>query len=159
MKELALIVAMARGDAIGHGNALPWRIPEDLQRFKALTLGHALIMGRKTHESIGRPLPGRRNVVVSRTAKHLAGCEVVPSLDAALALVKDDPLPFVIGGAQLYAEALPQVTQLYLTAIDRQVEADVFFPAFDRSVWREVKREQAATPDVTFIDLVRRGAP
>ena len=159
MSELALIVALARGNAIGRGNALPWHVPEDLKRFKALTMGHALLMGRKTHESIGRPLPGRRNVVISRAGATFEGCEAARSLTEALALVKDDPLPFVIGGAQLYAEAFPHVTQLFLTELDREVEADVFFPEFDRAAWREVRREPGTTPGVTFIDLVRRGKP
>jgi dihydrofolate reductase len=153
---LALIVAMARPNrGIGWRNALPWHLPEDLKRFKALTTGHAIIMGRKTHESIGRPLPNRRNLVVTRTPRGFAGCECVSSLDAALALVKDDPLPFVIGGAQLYAEALPRATHLFLTEVDRVVEADVFFPALEAGAWREVKRAPAATPGVTFIDLER----
>jgi dihydrofolate reductase len=154
---LGLVVAVARNGGIGLRNALPWRIPEDLKRFKAVTLGHAVVMGRATHESIGRPLPERRNVVVSRTATVLPGCEVARSLDEALTLARTtDPMPMVIGGAQLYAEALPQVTHLFLTEVDREVDADTFFPAWDRREWREVKRERANTvPDVWFIDLER----
>ncbi len=112
--SLALIVAVAKNGGIGLKDALPWHVPEDLKRFKALTMGHAILMGRKTHESIGRALPGRRNVVITRQPLTFAGCEVAPSLDAALALVKDDAQPFIIGGAQLYAEALPKVTHLFL---------------------------------------------
>lgn len=156
MKPLALIVGLARNRGIGLGGALPWQVPEDLKRFKALTMGHAIIMGRKTHESIGRPLPGRRNIVVTRGARTFPGCEVVDSLEAALKLVAQDELPFVVGGAQLYAEALPQVTHLFLTQVDRDVEADAFFPPLDESQWREVKREAGTTPGVTFVDLLRR---
>lgn len=154
MKDLALIVGVARNRGIGLGNQLPWHVPEDLKRFKALTMGHALIMGRKTHESIGRPLPGRRNIVISRAASF-PGCERASSLDEALQLVADDALPFVIGGAQLYAEALPRVTHLFLTELDRDVEADTFFPELNRAEWIETKREPGTTPGVTFIDLVR----
>ncbi|MFZ5443008.1 MAG: dihydrofolate reductase [Myxococcota bacterium] len=157
MRSLALIVAMAKHRAIGLRDALPWHVPEDLKRFKALTMGHAILMGRKTHQSIGRPLPGRRNVVISRTATGFAGCETAPSLERALELVVDDPMPFVIGGAQLYAEALPRVTHLFLTELDREVEADTFFPELEPAAWREVQREAGVTPGVTFVDLVRTG--
>jgi dihydrofolate reductase len=155
VNDLALIVGMARNRAIGLGNKLPWHVPEDLKRFKALTMGHAIIMGRKTHESIGRPLPGRRNIVISR-AHHFPGCESARSLDEALKLASHDVLPFIIGGAQLYAEALPKVTHLFLTELDRDVEADTFFPELDRAEWVEAKREAGTTPGVTFVDLVRR---
>jgi dihydrofolate reductase len=154
---LGLVVAVARRGAIGKNNALPWRIPEDLKRFKAVTLGHAVIMGRATWESIGKPLVDRRNIVVSRTLRELPGAEVAPSLDAALALARtSDPLPMIIGGAKLYAEALPLATHLFLTEIDRDVDADTFFPPWERAEWREVKRERAQTPDVVFLDLERR---
>lgn len=154
---LALVVAIARRGAIGKNNALPWRIPEDLKHFKAVTLRHAVIMGRATWESLGKPLVDRRNIVVSRTLREVSGAEVAPSLDAALTLARtSDPLPMIIGGAKLYAEALPLATHLFLTEIDRDVEADTFFPDWDRSAWREVKREQGQTPDVVFLDLERR---
>lgn len=154
---LGLVVAVARNGGIGKDNALPWRLPEDLKRFKALTLGHPVIMGRATHESIGKPLVERRNVVVSTTRPSFAGCEVAPSLEAALALVGGDgAMPMIIGGARLYAEALPLATHLFLTEVDRDVEADTFFPQWDRAQWTEVKRERAQTPDVWFVDLERR---
>jgi dihydrofolate reductase len=160
MKSLALIVGMAKGTrGIGLKGALPWHVPEDLKRFKALTTGHAIIMGRKTHESIGKPLPNRRNIVVSREPRAYAGCECVRSLDAALQLVEGDALPFIIGGAQLYADALPRVTHLFLTELDQQVEADTFFPELVASQWREVKRTHGETPGVTFIDLERVKSP
>lgn len=154
--ELAIVVAVSRNGVIGRAGALPWHLPEDLKRFKALTMGHALIMGRKTHESIGRPLPGRRNIVVTHDlARSFEGCELAPTFEAAIALAHtSDPLPMVIGGAQLYAQALPPATRLYLTEIDRDVEGDTFFPAFDRSEWKETRRE-AGTGGVTFIELER----
>lgn len=155
MKPLALIVGLAKNRGIGLRGALPWHVPEDLKRFKALTMGHAIIMGRKTHESIGRVLPGRRNVVITRSATAFPGCEMAGSLDAALKRVAQDELPFIIGGAQLYAEALPRVTHLFLTQLDRDVEADAFFPELVSSEWKEVKREPGTTPGVTFVDLVR----
>jgi dihydrofolate reductase len=153
---VGLVVAVARNGGIGKNNALPWRIPEDLKRFKALTLGHPVIMGRATNESIGKPLVDRRNIVVSTTRTHVVGCEVARSLDEALRLARTtDAMPLVIGGARLYAEALPLATHLFLTEIARDVDADTFFPPWDRAQWREVKREQAQTPDVSFVDLVR----
>lgn len=156
MKALALIVGIAKPNrGIGLKGALPWHVPEDLKRFKALTTGHAIIMGRKTHESIGKALPNRRNIVISRQRRDFLGCEAVGSLEVALELVRDDTMPFIIGGAQLYAEALPKVTHVFVTEIDQQVEADTFFPVLDPSQWREVKRTPAETAGVTFIDLER----
>ena len=132
-------------------------MPEDLKRFKALTMGHAIIMGRKTHESIGRPLPGRRNIVVTRGGAHASRAVRWSGRSRRRwSWWRDDDLPFIIGGAQLYAEALPQVTHLFLTQLDRDVEADAFFPPLEESQWREVKREPGTTPGVTFVDLLRR---
>ena len=135
---------------------MPWHLPEDLVRFRRLTTGHALVMGRVTHELIGRPLPGRRNLVLTRQDwEPPPGVERVGSLPEALATVMDDPLPFVIGGAQVYAEALPLCTHLYLTEVDRDVEGDTFFPPFDRAEFREVCREPAKTEGVEFVTLER----
>lgn len=155
--RLSIVVAMSRNRVIGRGGRLPWHIPEDLRRFKALTMGHALIMGRRTHESIGRPLPGRRNIVLSRSAVALPGCEVAGSLPEALRLARTtDPEPFVIGGAEVFREAMPLATRLHLTRIDRDVDGDVSFPGLDPSQWREVSRESAATErDVVFVVLER----
>lgn len=155
MKPLALIVGLARNRGIGLRGALPWHVPEDLKRFKALTMGHAIIMGRKTHESIGKPLPGRRNIVVTRGDGQFPGCEKASSLEEALRLTEADELPFIIGGALLYAEALPKVTHLFLTQLDRDAEADTFFPELVPSQWREVKREPGTTPGITFVELRR----
>ncbi|MHC5012117.1 MAG: dihydrofolate reductase, partial [Planctomycetota bacterium] len=130
---LALIVCHAKNRVIGKDGQLPWRYPEDLRHFKATTMGHAIIAGRMTHESIGRALPGRRNLVVSRRRAYRAdGCEVFDSLDAAVAAAHEtDDCPFVIGGAQVYAEALPRVTRMVVTEVQREVEGDVFFPEYD----------------------------
>ena len=124
---------------IGRGNALPWRLPDDLKRFKALTLGKQVVMGRKTFESIGRPLPGRENRVVSRQAGlRLEGCLVFPGLREALAGDADEIM--VIGGAQIYAAALPLAQRLYLTEVETEVEGDARFPDFDPAEWREIER-------------------
>jgi dihydrofolate reductase len=158
LPPLALIVAVARDGTIGRDGTLPWHLPEDLRHFKRLTRGHAIVMGRRTFESIGRALPERRNLVVSRTlASAPPGVEVFASLDAALDAARaTDPEPFVIGGAALYAEALPRATTLHLTEVDRDVSGDVRFPPFDRAAFRVVDRRAAETaPDVTFLTLAR----
>lgn len=153
---LGLVVAVAKNGGIGKDNALPWRIPEDLKRFKQVTLGHAVIMGRATFESIGKPLVQRRNIVVTSTRTAIDGCEVAPSLAAALELARtSDSMPMIIGGARLYAEALPLTTHLFLTEVDRDVPCDTFFPRWERTQWREVKRTHGSTPDVVFLDLER----
>ncbi len=153
----ALIAAVARNGTIGRDNALPWRLPEDLRRFKALTMGHAMIMGRRTWESLGRPLPGRRHLVVTRDRGYRAeGIQVVHSLPEAMAAAGEDA--YVIGGANLYAQALPLVDRLELTEIDADVPGDAFFPAFDRDAWRETAREahrSAEGLDFAFVTLVR----
>lgn len=153
----ALIAAVARNGTIGRDNGLPWRLPEDLRRFKALTMGHAMIMGRRTWESLGRPLPGRRHLVVTRDPGYRAeGVQVVHSLPEALAAAGDDA--YVIGGADLYAQALPLVDRLELTEIDADVPGDAFFPAFDRDAWTETAREAHRSSeglDFAFVTLVR----
>ena len=137
---------MAQNGVIGVDNRLPWRLPEDLKRFRALTTGHTIIMGRKTWESIGRPLPGRQSIVVSRQRDfHAPGAQVAPSLVAALALAAlSDPV-FVIGGEALYREALPMATKLYFTEIERDFAGDAHFPEFLRHSWRETAREARRT--------------
>ena len=149
MPIVSLVAALARNRVIGTGNRLPWHLPEDLKRFKRLTMGAPVIMGRKTHQSIleqaGRPLPGRRNIVVTRQADaRWDGCEVARSLDDAIALAGEAPEVFVIGGAELYRLALPRADRLYLTLIDADYEGDTFFPAFDPADWRETAREPGA---------------
>lgn len=154
---LAIIVAVARKGVIGKDGGLPWHLSEDLKHFKRTTLGHAIIMGRKTYDSIGRPLPKRRNIVVTRSKGAMfEGCELAHSLDDAIALARStDPCPFVVGGASLYEEALPLATELHLTSIDQEVEGDTFFPE-DLSAFEEVERRLGETPGVVFRLLRRR---
>jgi dihydrofolate reductase len=157
-RELALIFAVSRNGVIGHEGKLPWHVPEDLAWFKRHTTGHAIIMGRRTHASIGRPLPNRRNIVVSRDpAATFPGCEAAGSLEQALALAyAADPCPFVIGGAELYRAALPLATRVYVTYIDRDVEGDTFLREWRSGDFEEVSREAGTTPGVTFSVLERR---
>ena len=148
--RIAIIAAVARNGVIGHDNRTPWRLPEDMKRFTRLTLGHAVIMGRKTFDSIiapsGKPLAGRDNIVVTRSREWTrSDCRVVHSLEAALAVVREPREAFVIGGAEIYALALPLARRLYMTEIERDFDGDAFFPAFDRSHWREVSRERHAS--------------
>ena len=141
---------------------MPWRLPEDLKRFRRLTIGHAVIMGRKTFESIGTPLTGRNNIVISRSREwSRPGCVVVQNLEAALAAVEASSEAFVIGGAQIYALALPHAQRLHMTEIERDFEGDAFFPDFDRSLWHEVSRERHTTGgnegfDFAFVDYERK---
>lgn len=153
---LALIVALAQNGVIGKDGTLPWHVPEDLKHFKKTTKGHAVIMGRKTFESIGRPLPSRRNIVVSRgEAASFPGCEVSDSLTGAIDLARtSDDCPFIIGGASLYEEALPLATEIHLTTIDRDIEGDTHFPT-DLSAFEEVESRPGTTEGVTF-RLLRR---
>ena len=136
---------MDRNRVIGVANALPWRLPDDQRRFREVTQGHTVIMGRRTYESIGRPLPGRRNVVVTRQAGYAApGTEVVHSLEAALALAREagDGAPFVIGGAALYALAMPLARRLYVTHVETAVpDGDTIFPEIDPAQWAAESRE------------------
>jgi len=142
MNNLAIIVAMAQNRTIGIDNTLPWRIPADLQHFKNLTMGHHMIMGRKTFESIGKALPGRTTVVVSRDRSlKIDGCVVAHSLPEAIANCVSDPQVFVVGGADIYTQALDLADTLYITEIQREVIGDAWFPEFNRSEWLEVSRE------------------
>jgi dihydrofolate reductase len=142
MRRSAL-VAMAKNRVIGRDNTLPWRLSADLQRFKRLTLGHTLVMGRKTYESIGRPLPGRRMVVITRQKDFRPeGVQVVHSLEEALAAAPaDEQELFIGGGEQIYRQALPLTDRLYLTVIERDVEGDAHFPELDPSDWEQVEEE------------------
>ena len=141
MSEIALIAALDRNHAIGRDGAMPWHLPDDLKRFKQLTLGKPVLMGRKTALAIGRPLPGRRNLVLTRSgAAPFSGQEAVASLDAAIAAAADVEL-CVIGGGEVYALAMPRATRLHLTWIDTAAQnADAFFPRFDACAWRETVR-------------------
>lgn len=148
MPVLSVIAAVSRNGVIGRHNTLPWHLPEDLKRFRALTMGHPIIMGRRTYESLGRLLPGRQTVIVSRNpAYRVEGARVVATLPQALEVCARDAEAFVIGGAQLYQEALPLADRLYLTRIEADVEGDAFFPAYDGALWREVARESGASAE------------
>lgn len=140
--SLSLVVARDRRGVIGRDGALPWHLPDDLARFRAITMGRPIVMGRRTHASIGRALPGRRNIVLTRNAGYEApGCEVFAALDAALAALEEGSEAMIIGGAALYRVALPRARRLYLTEVDARVDGDVFFPAIDEQAWRELERE------------------
>lgn len=160
--RLTLIVARARNGVIGRDNAMPWKIPGEQAFFKRVTMGHPIVMGRKTWESIGRPLPGRRSIVITRDPNFAApGAEVVHSLDEALALVGNADEAFVIGGAQIYTAALPRADRVIVTEIDADFAGDTTFPALAPGEWREVSRE--AMPGATtrgfavdFVDYRRR---
>ncbi len=163
MTTLSLIAAVARNGAIGKDNALLWRLSEDLQFFKRTTMGCPVIMGRKTYDSIGRPLPGRRNIVITRNAAWSApGIDSAPSLQAALTMLDASvDKAFVIGGAQIYTEALPLVQEIVLTEIDKDFEGDAFFPAWDKAAFKEVARDVHHAPapndfDYAFVTY-RRG--
>jgi len=161
-KTITLVAAMGRNRAIGRDGELPWRLPRELKHFRDTTMGRAIVMGRLTWRSIGRPLPGRQNIVVSRDPGFTApGCEVAASLGEAVALARGDEV-MVIGGGQLYAEALPVADRMVLTQVDCAPPADTWFPAWNAAEWREVSaREEAADADNPFayrvVDLRRRG--
>lgn len=168
MLRLAIMVAAAENGVIGRNNALPWHLPGDLQYFKRVTMGKPILMGRKTFESIGRPLPGRTNVVITRNPDFSAeGIRVVESLAAALRLAEDIALVdgveelVVIGGAEIYREALPLAQRLYLTEVHASIEGDAWLPEIDWADWREVQRERHAAEgnnpyDYSFVVYERR---
>ncbi len=142
MSRVSLIVAMANNRVIGVNNTLPWHLPADLKHFKALTMGHHIIMGRKTYESIGRPLPGRTTVIVTRNATlKMGSCLVAHSLEEAIYLSSKDNEIFIVGGAEIYAHALPIADKLYLTEVQKDVVGDARFPDFNLSEWQEISRE------------------
>jgi dihydrofolate reductase len=166
--KLALIVAMAENRVIGINNKMPWYLPNDLKYFKAVTMGKPVIMGRKTHESIGKPLPGRTNIVITRDDSFQArGCKIVYSLAEAIKLAESICLidgadeVIVMGGAQIYGLALADAERLYLTEVHANVEGDAFFPELDKQLWQEVAREdhKAEGPnpyDYSFLALDKK---
>jgi dihydrofolate reductase len=158
----SLVVAVARNGVIGRDNTLPWRLPSDLAHFKRVTMGHPVVMGRRTYESIGKPLPGRKNIVVTRNrAFHAPGCTVVSSLDEAWHAADGADEVSVIGGTTLFEETLPIADTIHLTEVEADVEGDTYFPPLDRSQWdeREVERhpadERNAYP-IRILELTRR---
>lgn len=139
---LSIIVAVADNGVIGSGNQLPWRLPDDLKRFKALSMGKPIVMGRKTFDSIGRPLPGRLNVVISRQpGLEIPGCTVVTSIDEAIAAAQPAPQIVIVGGADIYRQVLPQVQVIHLTRVHANVAGDVVFAELKDQQWREVAKE------------------
>ena len=162
--KLTIVAAVARGGVIGRDGALPWHLPEDMAHFRTVTLGHPVVMGRRTWESLPerfQPLPGRRNVVVTRNPDWSAeGAERSGSLEEALALLEGEVRVSVIGGGELFAAALPLADELLLTEIDEEVEGDTFFPAWDRRAFDEVSRDDRVSKDgprYAFITYARRG--
>lgn len=159
---LALVVAAAENGLIGRDNQLPWHLPADLKHFKTITLGKPVIMGRKTFASIGKPLPGRRNLVLTRDARFAAdGVETVRSLEEALERTADAPEVMVIGGAEIFRLALPLAQRIYLTRVHATLEGETFFPALDESEWREIERREHPADEknahaMSFLTLERR---
>ena len=140
--KITIIAAIANNNALGKDNQLIWHLSADLKRFKKLTTGHHIIMGRNTFESIGKPLPNRTTIIITRNKKYKQeGCLVAHSLDEALKMVKNDDSPFIIGGAQIYKEAIKIVDKLDITFVHHDFEADVFFPEIDLKIWKETARE------------------
>lgn len=161
--RLSAIVAMSENRVIGLNNKMPWHLPADLSHFKTITSGHPIIMGRKTFESIGRPLPNRTNIILSRDPSYAApGCQVVNSLSAALDLAEgiNAEEVFVIGGADIYRQALPLVSRLHLSVVHAEFEGNAFFPSFAKEEWREVNRKEYAADErnayaISFIEMER----
>jgi dihydrofolate reductase len=153
LTRISIIVAMAQNRTIGINNTLPWRCPEDLKHFKALTMGHHMIMGRKTFDSIGKPLPGRTTVVVTRNQSlKIDGCIIAHSLQEAIAACRGDDEIFIVGGAELYTQALPLADTLYLTEIQQNVTGDAHFPSFKTNNWQEISREARSQTSPQALD-------
>ncbi len=160
---IALIAALARNRAIGLDNRMPWHLPDDLKRFRQLTTGHRVIMGRKTFDSIGRPLPGRTNIIISRSNTfNPPGCTVVHSVDEALdRTAPAGTFSFVIGGAEIYRQAIDRASRMFLTEIDAEFKGDTFFPAIDKQDWNEIRRECRSSDGIhsilyDFVEYERR---
>ncbi|TMV47232.1 dihydrofolate reductase [Paenibacillus mesophilus] len=163
-QPVSMIVAMDRNRVIGRNNKLPWRLPADLAFFKKTTMGHPVIMGRKTYESIGRPLPGRTNIILTRDPSYSAeGCEVAHTVEEAL-LAAEAQSPFIIGGSEIYALFFPIADRLYVTSIDEQFEGDAHFPEIDPEMWKIVARQPGTIDENnlhphTFVTYERTDAP
>ena len=161
MMKISIIVAMDANGVIGRDNELPWHLPADLQHFKKTTMGKPILMGRKTYESIGRPLPGRSNIVITRDSRYqAAGCVVVNSIDAAMDAAGEQDEIMVIGGAEFYRQVLPRTQTIYLTRIHEAFEGDTVFPELKDADWREVERsdqeaDEKNPHDYSFIRLDR----
>lgn len=155
------VVAIAENHAIGKNNQLLWHLPNDLKHFKTITSGHTVIMGRKTFDSVGKPLPKRRNIIVTRQDLAIDGCEVVNSVEAALALCKNEDEVFIVGGAEIYKQSLHLVNRIYLTIVHQSFDADSFFPEINVDEWKETAHENFPADEkhsipYSFITLERR---
>jgi len=159
---LTIIAAIAKNNALGKNNQLIWHLPADLKRFKKVTLNHHIIMGRKTFESLGKPLPNRTTIIITRNKNYTAtNCLVVNSLDEAIKAAHSDENPYILGGAQIYKQALDIVEALDLTFVNHAFEADAFFPKIDFTKWKEISREDFKANDknkydYSFVKYVRR---
>lgn len=146
--NVSMIVAIDKNRVIGKDNDIPWKLPKDQAYFRKVTMGHTIIMGRKNYESIGKPLDGRRNIVLTRDHNYTAsGCDVVHSVEEALSLVKDEEEAFVIGGEEIYKLFFPYTKKLYITTIKHEFEGDTYFPAFDPAEWKEISAEKGVTDE------------
>jgi len=158
---ITAVVAISENHVIGKDNKLLWYLPNDLKHFKEITTGHAVIMGRKTFDSVGKPLPRRRNIIVTRQAINIEGCEVVHSVEAALALCADEQEVFIVGGAEIYKQSMHLTDRIYLTIIHKEFEGDSFFPELNKAEWQEVYREDHEPDEknslpYSFITLEKR---
>ncbi len=159
---LSMIWAMGKNRELGKGLEIPWHIPEDFKHFKNLTSGHSVIMGLKTYESLGKPLPNRRNIVLNFHKTDIPGCEIATSIDEAKEMVADEKEAFVIGGASIYRQFLPFVDRLYMTYIDEEFDADIFFPEFELDNWKLLKETKGKKDEKNpyvyyFREYVRKG--
>lgn len=159
--NLSIIVALSENNAIGINNSLPWRLSADLKRVKTLTMGHHLIMGRKTFESFGKPLPGRTNVIITRNKNYVAeGCIIVTSLNEALEKSEGDDETFIFGGGEIFRQALPLVNKIYMTRVHTHIEGDTFFPELNMKEWKEIFHQDFEADEknnfpYSFIDMDR----
>jgi len=158
---ITAVVAISENHVIGKDNKLLWYLPNDLKHFKEITTGHTVIMGRKTFDSVGKPLPRRRNIIVTRQAINIEGCEVVHSIEAALAVCADEQEVFIVGGAEIYKQSMHLTDRIYLTIIHKEFEGDSFFPELNKAEWQEVYREDHEPDEknslpYSFITLEKR---
>jgi len=150
---ISIIAAIAENNALGKDNQLIWHLPADLKRFKKVTLNHHIIMGRKTFESLGKPLPNRTSIIITRNKNYqVAGCIVVNSLEQALEAAKSDPNPYILGGAEIYKQSIEIADELDLTFVHHKFEADAFFPEIDTTIWKETSREDFKADDKNKYD-------
>jgi dihydrofolate reductase len=158
---VSIVVARSENNAIGKNNQLLWYLPADLKHFKNITTGHTVIMGRKTYDSVGKPLPNRRNIIITRQNITIDGCEVVKSIEDALVLCADEEEVFIVGGAEIYRQSIHLTNRIYLTIVHQKFDADSFFPEINYDEWEEIEREDYQPDEknklpYSFITLERR---